>query len=67
MTTPSRRSELKRRRTRKEKIASLRRRYQAAASETERNKLFEKVRKLSPLMTLEAFTAPARKQGATAS
>ena len=58
MSAPSRRPEIRRRRTRKEKIQSLRRRYAAAKSESERQQLFAHVKRLSPLMTLEEFTAP---------
>ncbi|MGZ4838319.1 MAG: DUF6800 family protein [Terriglobales bacterium] len=58
MSAPSRRPEIRRRRTRKEKIFSLRRRYAAAKSDSEREQLFARVKRLSPAITLEEFTAP---------
>jgi hypothetical protein len=58
MSAPSRRPEIRRRRTRKDKIASLRRRYAAAKSDGDRNQVFARVKLLSPSITLEQFTAP---------
>ncbi len=58
MSAPSRRPEIRRRRTRKEKIDSLRRRYHAAKNEADRNQVFARVKVLSPSITLEQFTAP---------
>jgi len=58
MSTPSRNSEIRRRRTRKEKIALLRKRYAAASSEGDRNRIVEKLRRLSPTFKLEEFTKP---------
>lgn len=58
MSAPSRRPEIRRRRTRKDKIASLRRRYAAAKSDADRNQVFARVKLLSPSITLEQFTAP---------
>jgi hypothetical protein len=58
MTTPSRNSEIRRRRARKEKIALLRKRYAAAASEGDRNRILEKLRRLSPTFSLEEFVKP---------
>jgi hypothetical protein len=58
MSAPSRRPEIRRRRTRKEKISALRRRYATAKSDTERNQFFARVKRISPFMTLEEFTAP---------
>ncbi len=58
MSAPSRRPEIRRRRTRKDKIAALRRRYAAAKSEADRNQVFARVKLLSPAITLEMFTAP---------
>jgi hypothetical protein len=46
MSAPSRRPEIRRRRTRKEKIHSLRKRIAAASSDTERNRLTEKLNRL---------------------
>jgi len=61
MSAPSRRPEIRRRRTRKEKISSLRRRYSAAKSEADRNHVFARVKVLSPSITLEQFTGPLQK------
>ena len=58
MSAPSRRPEIRRRRTRKDKIAALRRRYAAAKSDADRNQVFARVKLLSPTVTLEMFTAP---------
>ena len=54
----SRRPEIRRRRTRKIKISALRRRYEAAKSDADRNPIFARVKLLSPSITLEQFTAP---------
>lgn len=45
MSAPSRRPEIRRRRTRREKILSLRKRY-AAANETDRKRIAEKLHRL---------------------
>jgi hypothetical protein len=45
MSAPSRRPEIRRRRTRKEKVQKLRKRYTKAASETERDRLAGKLRR----------------------
>ena len=58
MTTPSRNSEIRRRRARKEKIALLRKRYAASASEGDRNRIVEKLRRLSPTFSMEEFLKP---------
>jgi hypothetical protein len=58
MSAPSRRPEIRRRRTRKEKLDTLRKRYHKAASETERDRIFAKVKQLSPAITRDAFTQP---------
>ncbi len=63
MSAPSRRPEIRRRRTRKDKIVFLRRRYAKAKSESERSDLFARVKKLSPSITLEQFTAPLQSAG----
>ena len=57
MSAPSRRPEIRRRRTRKSKIEVLRRRYVAAKSDADRNQIFARVKLLSPTITLEQFTA----------
>jgi hypothetical protein len=64
MSTPSRKSEIRRRRARKEKIALLRKRYAAASSEGDRNHIVEKLRRLSPTFKLEEFTGPIEAQKA---
>ncbi len=46
MSAPSRRTEIRRRRTRKEKTLKLRKRHAAASSEADRNRLEEKLRRL---------------------
>ncbi len=58
MTTPSRKSEIARRRARKHKVALLRKRYASAASEAERTRIVEKLRRLSPTFRLEEFVKP---------
>ncbi len=58
MSAPSRRPEIRRRRTRKEKIHALRRRYAAAKSDDDRNQIFARVKRLSPSITLEEFSSP---------
>ena len=61
MSAPSRKPEIRRRRTRKEKIQHLRRRYAHAASDAERARIFGKVTQLSPLMVREEFEKPGSK------
>ena len=46
MSAPSRRPEIRRRRTRKEKILKLRKRLAAASSDNDRNRLTGKLRRL---------------------
>jgi hypothetical protein len=58
MTTPSRKAELRRRRTRIAKLKLLRKRYAAARSEADRKTILEKLGRLSPLMTKEEFLKP---------
>jgi uncharacterized protein DUF6800 len=58
MSAPSRRPEIRRRRTRKDKISVLRRRYANAKSDADRDQVFARVKLLSPSITLEQFTAP---------
>ncbi len=64
MSAPSRRPEIRRRRTRQHKIVALRRRYQAAKSDPDREHIFARARQISPLLTLEEFTAPLQKRSA---
>jgi hypothetical protein len=56
MSGPSRRPEIRRRRTRKQKIAKLRSRYAKASSQPERDRVLEKMRLLSPKMTPDQLT-----------
>jgi hypothetical protein len=58
MTTPSRNSEIRRRRARKEKIALLRKRDAAASSEGDRTRIVEKLRRMSPTFSMEEFLKP---------
>jgi hypothetical protein len=46
MSAPSRRPEIRRRRTRKEKIVHLRKRHAAASSEADRNRIAEKLQRM---------------------
>lgn len=46
MSAPSRRPEIRRRRTRKEKAVRLRKRYAAASSETEKKRIADKLHRL---------------------
>jgi hypothetical protein len=59
MSTPSRRSELRRRRARQEKVTLLRKRYAAASSESDRNRILDKVKKVAPTLTPDEFTQTA--------
>jgi len=60
MSAPSRRPEIRRRRTRKEKILTLRKRLAAATADTERSRIEQKLHRLSlvspgnPLLTKAA-------------
>ncbi|HVO80732.1 MAG TPA: DUF6800 family protein [Terriglobales bacterium] len=47
MSAPSRRPEIRRRRTRKEKVANLQKRLAAASSDTERSRLTAKLQRLA--------------------
>ena len=53
-----REKELRRRRTRRKKVAKLRRRYAAAKSEAERAAMLEKLAKIAPGLTMERFLSP---------
>lgn len=64
MSSPSRRPEIRRRRTRKDKISVLRRRYARSKSDAERDHVFARVKMLSPSITLEQFTAPLQSRSA---
>ena len=56
MSTPSRTSELRRRRARKEKVTLLRKRYAAAKSDGDRTRILEKVKKVAPTLSADQFT-----------
>ena len=60
MTAPSRNSEIRRTRARKDKISKLRLRYRKATS-AEKDAIFEKVKSMSPTITREQFEAPLKK------
>jgi hypothetical protein len=60
LTTPSRKSEINRRRARKHKIALLRKRYAAATSEGDRDRIVEKLRRISPTFSMEDFLKPTK-------
>ncbi len=47
MSAPSRRPEIRRRRTRKEKVVQLRKRYAAASSESDRTRIEKKLTRLA--------------------
>lgn len=51
---------IRKRRTRKEKITLLRKRYAAAKSEAERHAIVQKARKVAPQMTSEQFLGPTQ-------
>lgn len=61
MTAPSRDSEIRRRRARKDKIAKLRLRYRKATSSKDKDDIFEKVKGMSPTITRAQFEAPLNK------
>ena len=58
MSAPSRRPEIRRRRTRTEKIDKLRKRYAAAKNDAERSKLTDKLKKVSIGISLDQFVKP---------
>jgi hypothetical protein len=59
MSTPSRTSELRRRRARKEKVLLLRKRYSAAKSDTDRSRILQQLKKVAPSITADQFTKVA--------
>ncbi len=61
MTAPSRNSEIRRRRARKDKVAKLRLRYRKAGSSKEKDDIFEKVKGMSPSITRAQFEEPLNK------
>jgi hypothetical protein len=52
---------IRKRRSRRQKIDLLRRRYLAADSETQRNAIIKKAQQVSPQMTAEEFLGPIQK------
>jgi hypothetical protein len=62
MGAPSTREEIRRRRTRREKIDLLRRRYAKAGSEADRDALWAKARKVAPQISYEEFRKPIPQQ-----
>jgi hypothetical protein len=63
MTTPSRTSEIRRRRTRKEKISLLRKRYAKASSEGDRSKIIEKLKRVAPGVNISELTKTPSQTG----
>jgi len=51
---------IRKRRTRREKIDLLRKRYAAVRSEAERDAIIQKAQKVSPQITSEQFLAPVQ-------
>ncbi len=61
MTTPSRRSEIRRRWARARKVETLRRHYKTAKSEADKRTVMEKLARLMPPMSAEDFLSPMQK------
>jgi hypothetical protein len=59
MSAPSRRPEIRRRRARKETFVKLRRRYAKANSDAERNRILEKLKRVSHGLTVDEFVKNA--------
>ena len=55
MSRHARKTEIHRRQVRDKKLAMLRKRYAAAKNDAERTRVIEKVRRVSPSLTHEAF------------
>jgi hypothetical protein len=58
MTTPSRKSEIRRRWARASKVSTLRRQYQAAKSDGDKRAVLEKLARLVPPMSSDNFLSP---------
>lgn len=56
-----RRSEIRRRRARKAKVAALRQKYQATTSKTDKQAILAKLVKVAPWLSEEQFLAPLKK------
>ena len=54
----TRKSEINRRRTRRQRLVKLRRRYASAKNENERSQVLEKLTRVSPAVSREQFLAP---------
>jgi len=61
MTTPSRKSEIRRRWARARKISTLRRHYKSAKSEGDKRTVLEKLQRLMPPMSTDDFLRPMQK------
>jgi hypothetical protein len=61
MTTPSRRSEIRRRWARARKVSTLRRHYQKANSESDKRVVLDKLQRLMPPMSTDEFLRPISK------
>jgi hypothetical protein len=61
MTTPSRKSEIRRRWARARKVATLRRHYQKAKSDSDKRTVLERLQRLVPPMSAEDFLRPMSK------
>jgi hypothetical protein len=61
MTTPTRKSEIRRRWARARKVATLRRHYKSAKSEGDKRSVLEKLQRLVPPMSSEDFLRPLQK------
>ena len=61
MTTPSRKSEIRRRWARAGKISNLRRQYQKAKAESEKRAVLDKLQRLVPPMSPAEFLHPIEK------
>jgi hypothetical protein len=62
MPKGNRKSEIQRRQTRRRRLADLRKRYTAARTEGERKRVIDKLKRVSPWLTVEEFLAPTAKQ-----
>jgi Family of unknown function (DUF6800) len=61
MTTPSRKSEIRRRWARARKLSTLRRHYKNAKSEGDKRAVLEKLQRLIPPMSTDDFLRPLQK------
>ena len=62
MTTPSRKSEIRRRWARARKVTTLRRHYKTAKSEGDKRAVLEKLARLVPPMKTDEFLKPLEAQ-----